>query len=183
MTEKGWHRDVLAFWFTELTSDDWFAVRQDLDDTIRGRFLSLHKDLSDAIPVEAFLEPDAALAATIVFDQFSRNMFRGTAKAFASDRLAIAVAANALANAFDAVLAKEQRHFFYMPFMHSEKLADQKRCVALFEALGGDAVKYAIEHRDIIERFGRFPHRNRVLGRQTTDAEHAFLGGHKGFGQ
>lgn len=183
MTEKGWHRAVLDFWFSELTSDDWFAVRQELDDTIRDRFLGLHDDLSRAIPTEAFLESDPALAATIVFDQFSRNMFRGTAKAFASDRLAIAMAANALANAFEAKLPEERKHFFYMPFMHSEKLADQKRCVALFEALGGDAVKYAVEHRDIIERFGRFPHRNRVLGRQTTDAEQAFLAGHEGFGQ
>jgi uncharacterized protein (DUF924 family) len=183
MTGREWQKDVLRFWFEELTADDWFAVRKDLDDMIRKRFEALHKDLSVAIPTEAFLEPDSALAATIVFDQFSRNIFRGTAKAFASDRLAVAVAANALASKFDTQLPVERKHFLYMPFMHSENLADQKRCVALFEALGGDGVKYAVEHRDIIERFGRFPHRNRVLGRETTEEERAFLADHEGFGQ
>ena len=178
MTGREWQKDVLRFWFEELTADDWFAVRKDLDDRIRKRFEALHTDLSVAIPTEAFLEPDSALAATIVFDQFSRNIFRGTANAFASDRLAVAVAANALASKFD-----ERKHFLYMPFMHSENLADQKRCVALFEALGGNGVKYAVEHRDIIERFGRFPHRNRVLGRETTEEERAFLADHEGFGQ
>ncbi|GLS29369.1 hypothetical protein GCM10007937_10770 [Mesorhizobium albiziae] len=183
MAKKGWQHAVLHFWFEELTYDDWFAVRKELDDTIRDRFEALHADLARAIPAEALLEADAALAAVIVLDQFSRNMFRGSADAFASDRLAIAVAANALANRFEEALAGERKHFFYMPFMHSEELADQKRCVALFEALGGDGVKYAIEHRDIIERFGRFPHRNRVLGRPTTKDEQAFLAGQEGFGQ
>jgi uncharacterized protein (DUF924 family) len=183
MAEKGWQQEVLRFWFGELTSDDWFAVKKETDDTIRDRFEPLHKDLRTAIPTEAFLEPEAALAAVIVFDQFSRNMFRGTAEAFASDRLAIAVAANALANKFDTRLAEKQKPFLYMPFMHSEVLADQKRCVALFEALGGDSVKYAIEHRDIIQRFGRFPHRNPALGRETTEEEREFLASHQGFGQ
>ncbi len=183
MTKEGWQQEVLQFWFGELTSDDWFKVRKETDDLIRNRFADLHAELRSAVPAEAFLEPDAALAAVIVFDQFSRNMFRGTADAFATDRLSVAVAANALANKFDERLPQERKHFLYMPFMHSEVLADQKRCVALFEALGGDAVKYAIEHRDIIERFGRFPHRNRALRRETTDEERAFLAGHKGFGQ
>jgi uncharacterized protein (DUF924 family) len=184
MAEKGWQNDVLRFWFGELTLDDWFSVKQATDELIRSRFQALHEDLRSAIPAEAFLEPEAALAAVIVFDQFSRNMFRGTAHAFTSDRLARAVAANALANGFDTQLADEQkRHFLYMPFMHSEALPDQERCVALFEALGGDATKYAVEHRDIIARFGRFPHRNRALGRETTEDEHAFLADHKGFGQ
>jgi uncharacterized protein (DUF924 family) len=183
MTARGWQQDVLRFWFEELTKDDWFEVKKENDEAIRTRFAALHRDLSIAIPTEAFLQPEAALAAVIVFDQFSRNMFRGTADAFASDRLAIAVATNALANKFDTQLAETRKRFLYMPFMHSEVLADQKRCVALFEALGGDALKYAIEHRDIIERFGRFPHRNLVLGRQTTEEERAFLAGHEGFGQ
>jgi uncharacterized protein (DUF924 family) len=183
MTKKGWQQEILQFWFGELTSDDWFEVRKETDDLIRNRFASLHEELRSAIPAEAFLEPDAALAAVIVFDQFSRNMFRGAADAFATDRLAVAVAANALANKFDERLPPERKHFLYMPFLHSEALDDQKRCVALFEALGGDSVKYAIEHRDIIERFGRFPHRNRALGRETTEEERAFLASHKGFGQ
>ncbi|SFL22814.1 protein of unknown function, partial [Mesorhizobium albiziae] len=93
MAKKGWQHAVLHFWFEELTYDDWFAVRKELDDTIRDRFEALHADLARAIPAEALLEADAALAAVIVLDQFSRNMFRGSADAFASDRLAIAVAA------------------------------------------------------------------------------------------
>jgi uncharacterized protein (DUF924 family) len=183
MAEYGWQNEVLRFWFGELTPDDWFSGKQTTDDQIRSRFSALHEALRLAIPSEAFFEPEAALAAVIVFDQFSRNMFRGTGEAFACDRLAIAVAANALANSFDAQLAEEQKHFLYMPFMHSEALPDQERCVALFEALGGDNTKYAIEHRYIIARFGRFPHRNRALGRETTEEEGAFLAEHKGFGQ
>jgi uncharacterized protein (DUF924 family) len=183
MAEKGWQNEVLLYWFGELTIDDWFTNKQATDDTIRNRFSALHEDLCSAIPSEAFLEPKAALAAVIVFDQFPRNMFRGTAEAFASDRLAIAVAANALANGFDTQLADRQKEFLYLPFGHSEQLPDQERCVALFEALGGDSVKYAIEHRDIIARFGRFPHRNRALGRESTEEERAFMAEHKGFGQ
>jgi uncharacterized protein (DUF924 family) len=183
MAEKGWQYEVLRFWFAELTINDWFTTSPATDDAIRNRFSRLHEDLSSAIPSEAFLEAEAALAAVIVFDQFPRNMFRGTAKAFATDRLAIAVAANALANGLDTQLADQQKEFLYLPFGHSEQLPDQERCVALFEALGGGNTKYAIEHRDIIARFGRFPHRNHALGRESTEEERAFMAEHKGFGQ
>lgn len=178
-----WQRAVLRFWFGELTSDDWFTSKEETDEAIRQRFRALHDEMRIAIPAEAFLDPHAALAAVIVLDQFSRNMFRGTADAFATDRLAVAIARNALDSGFDAALPEEQRHFLYMPFMHSESLDDQNRCVALFEKLEGDDVKYAVEHRDIVARFGRFPHRNRALGRETTEEERAFLAGHEGFGQ
>ncbi len=129
-------------------------------------------------------KPDAALAAVIVFDQFSRNMFRGSAEAFATDRLALAVARpmrlpTASRHRCPASTGISSTCRSCIP----KTFADQERCVALFEALAGDGVKYAIEHRDIIERFGRFPHRNRALGRPTTQAEQAFLAGHKGFGQ
>jgi uncharacterized protein (DUF924 family) len=178
-----WWRDVLRFWFKELGSDGWFERKDETDEMIRLRFLDLHRRMSQAIPTEAFLDREAALAAIIVFDQFPRNVFRGTAEAFATDRLAIAVARNALENGFDRSLAEEQRLFLYMPFMHSEALADQERCVDLFKTLSGDVLKHAIEHRDIIAKFGRFPHRNSVLRRETTDEESSFLAGHKGFGQ
>ena len=183
MVARGWQTEVLQFWFNELNSEDWFITRQETDEAIRNRCGTLHADIRSAIPSEAFLKSEAALAAVTVFDQFSRNLFRGTADAFASDRLAIAVAANVLDSGLDKQLTDQQKLFLYMPFMHSEALTDQHRCVALFEALGGDDTKHAIEHRDIIERFGRFPHRNRALGRQTTEDERAFLTGHKGFGQ
>ncbi|MET0596506.1 MAG: DUF924 family protein [Mesorhizobium sp.] len=183
MVDGDWQRDVLRFWFEEIDRKCWFEPAADTDETIRRRFEPLHRRLREAVPAAAFREADAALAAVLVYDQFPRNMFRGTAEAFATDPLALAVAGNALARRFDAGLDESARVFLYMPFMHSEDLADQIRCVALFETLPGDNVKYAVEHREIIERFGRFPHRNRALGRVTTEEEAAFLTDHKGFGQ
>ncbi|MGD9914138.1 MAG: DUF924 family protein [Rhizobiaceae bacterium] len=176
-----WVEDVLDFWFTQLTPEDWYAVKPEVDATIRTRFLALWQEMRLSIPAQAFLDPAAALAATIVFDQFPRNMFRKQADAFATDPLALAVAHNAVRKGFAANLAPERRQFQHMPFMHSEDAADQDLCVRLFE--GTDNIKYAVEHRDIVARFGRFPHRNKALGRVSTDAEREFLGGHQGFGQ
>ena len=120
--------------------------------------------------------PEGALALLILLDQFPRNMFRGAARAFATDPLARAIAAGALLKGFDAQVPPEMRGFFYLPFMHSEDLADQERCVALYQAAGdADGLKWAQEHADIIRRFGRFPHRNAVLGRASTPEEQAFL--------
>lgn len=183
MGETKWADDVLSFWFGELTFDDWFAVKAETDATVTTRFATLWDRMQEAIPSIAFREPGAALAATIALDQFPRNMFRKSAKAFSSDPLALAVAYNALNRGFDAGMAQERRPFIYMPFMHSESLADQEHCVTLFGGPGDERAKYAVEHRDIIRRFGRFPHRNKALGRQSTEAEVAFLAGHEGFGQ
>ena len=119
----------------------------------------------------------------LAFEEEFINMFRDEARAFATDVLAVSIARHALDRGFDEGLTEQRKSFLYMPFMHSENVADQERCVALFSALPGDMVKYAIEHRDIVARFGRFPHRNPVLGRDATVAERAFLAGHKGFGQ
>ena len=126
---------------------------------------------------------EGALALTLVLDQFSRNMFRGDARTFAADSLARAVAGRALARGFDRPMALSDRQFFYLPFEHSETLADQERCCALFRSTGdADLLKWAELHADIIRRFGRFPHRNAVLGRATMPEEQAFLdgGGFKG---
>ncbi|MGN6584919.1 MAG: DUF924 family protein [Rhizobiaceae bacterium] len=181
---KTWVEEVLQYWFGELTPDDWFTVKDETDKAITKRFLPLYRSLMEIVPEEIYDEPRAALAAIIVLDQFPRNMFRGKAEAFATDDLALALARNALDRQFDAFLEERMRHFLYMPFMHSEVLADQERCVSLFKSLGdGEGAKYAIEHRDIIAQFGRFPHRNKVLGRETTADEKAFLAGHEGFGQ
>jgi uncharacterized protein (DUF924 family) len=183
-TEQSWVNNVLQYWFGELTFDDWFTRKDQTDRTITERFLSLYRSLVKAVPREAYGEPRAALATIIVLDQFPRNMFRGKAEAFATDDLALELARNALDRQFDAALDERMRHFLYMPFMHSEVLADQERCVSLFKSLGnGESARYAIEHRDIIARFGRFPHRNKVLGRGSTPGELAFLSGHEGFGQ
>jgi uncharacterized protein (DUF924 family) len=183
--DADWAEGILRFWFEELTPDDWYSKDPaPIDRAVRERFLALHEALTNRLPREVWTEPGAALAAIIAFDQFPRNMFRGTARAFATDAEALTVARHAVERRFDAVVEPERRPFFYMPFEHSEALSDQERCVALFTALGdAELLPYAVEHHAIISRFGRFPHRNRVLERESTEAEHAFLGGHKGFGQ
>ena len=182
MTSDDWEKQVLDFWFTDLTAEDWFTRKDSTDATIRERFLSLHRALQTDVPAAAYAEANAALAAIIMFDQFPRNMFRGTAEAFSTDTIAVAIARNAVERAFDTSVGPDRRTFFYMPFMHSEVLADQERCISLFAEAGSDT-KHAVEHRDIIQKFGRFPHRNRALGRESTQAELAFLGEHEGFGQ
>ncbi|MGH6977443.1 MAG: DUF924 family protein, partial [Stellaceae bacterium] len=122
-----------------------------------------------------------ALALLILLDQFPRNMFRGQARAFATDPLALAIASRAILNGFDGAkfgTLPDMRGFFYLPFEHSENLADQERAVALYKAIGdADGLKWAELHAGIIRRFGRFPHRNAVLGRVTTPEEQAFLDG------
>jgi uncharacterized protein (DUF924 family) len=179
-----WAEEILQFWFGELTPEDWYTGKAESDAATRERFLPLYRELSVALPDEAWTDPDAALAAIILFDQFPRNMFRGQAEAFGSDDLASALARNTLDRGFDQGIGAERKQFLYMPLMHSEVLADQERCVSLFKALGNEeGLKYAIEHRDIIARFGRFPHRNRVLGRESTPDERAFLESHAGYGQ
>jgi uncharacterized protein (DUF924 family) len=182
--EGRWIGDVLHFWFEDLTFDDWFTTRSQTDRVITSRFLVLYRSLARDVPKQAYSDPRAALAAIIVLDQFPRNMFRGKAEAFATDDLAIDLARNALDHQFDQFLEERMRHFLYMPFMHSEVLADQERCVALFRSLGdGESAKYAVEHRDIVAKYGRFPHRNRALGRETTQEERDFLASREGFGQ
>lgn len=116
-----------------------------------------------------------ALALLILLDQFARNAFRGTPRMFASDAKARAVALSAIGAGFDKMAEPDLRHFFYLPLTHSEQLADQDRAVELARGLGGEALRYAVLHRDIIEKFGRFPHRNAVLGRTTTPDEQKFL--------
>lgn len=181
---EDWIEDVLSFWFDEVGRENWFRSTKELDETIRRRFGALHERLSADLHAETPREPRAALAAVILFDQFPRNMYRGTAQAFSTDDLALRIAREAIERRFDDEMSPDQKRFLYMPFMHSEISADQEHAVMLFKALGDEeSLRYAIEHRDIIERFGRFPHRNRALGRTSTPDEIAFLEGHEGYGQ
>jgi len=175
MTET-WVRDVLAFWFEEATPEQWFRKDDTFDAAMKTRFLALHERLQEK-PIETFLvDPEMALAAIIVFDQMSRNMFRGTSRAFASDTRALALADAAIARGYEAHLTKPQRQFLYLPFEHAEDLAAQERCVRLMQSLeDAELVKWAEAHRVIIARFGRFPHRNQALGRVSTAEEIAFL--------
>lgn len=184
MTQSGWVQQILDFWFTEVKPEQWFAVDPALDEQIRSRFLDLHAALKSQVPAEAREDARAALAAIILFDQFPRNMFRGRREAFATDSLACALTRNAVEREFDQVLDKDERRFLYMPLMHSEILADQEWGVSLFRSLDDpESLRYAIEHRDTIARFGRFPHRNQVLGRESTAEEEEFLRSANRYGQ
>jgi uncharacterized protein (DUF924 family) len=168
--------DVLAYW-RALGPKRWFVRDVVVDDEIRAKFLGLY-----TAAVAGSLGPweddaSGALAHILVLDQFPRNMFRGSAAAFAADPLARAAAGRAIERGFDRQAAKAERPFFYLPYMHSEALADQERCLELCRAEDAGTLKYAKLHADIIRRFGRFPHRNDVLGRVTTPEEQAFLDG------
>jgi uncharacterized protein (DUF924 family) len=170
-------RSILGFWFEEHGRNDWFARRDAFDSEIRRRFGEAHRAAVagelDAMRASA----DGALALIITLDQFSRNLYRDDPRAFAADAKACDIARGAIDRRFDMVAPKARRAFFYMPFMHSEDLADQELSVALFKARlpGSYNLRYAEDHRAIIRRFGRFPHRNKVLGRESTAEEFAFL--------
>jgi len=168
-----WRADVLKFWFG-LKPEKWWDGGTELDRRIKSDFLELWFDMKQ-LPVDSFLaDPLTALAAVILFDQFPRNMFRGHADAYATDANALAIAKGAVDRGLDKELAPDERKFLYMPFMHSEKLEDQNRAVLLFTELRDDhQLGYAKHHRDIIERFGRFPHRNAILGRASRPEETA----------
>jgi uncharacterized protein (DUF924 family) len=166
---------VLRFWFQELTPEQWWRD-ENLDQQIGARFLDLYHVLRRNVP-EAWLEtPRGVLAAVLVLDQFPRNMFRGTAAAFATDAKARLLADRAIARGFDADLSVDERLFLYLPFEHSENPADQERALALISALGNaQYTDFARAHKDVIDRFGRFPQRNAALVRVSTPEEAVFL--------
>lgn len=170
-----WSSEVLRFWFVETPRDAWFRKDAAFDQTCRARFGTW---IEPVARLGAPTDARTALATTIVLDQFPRNLFRGSPRAFAHDTLARAVVNAAMAAGFDQALDKDGRLFLYLPLEHSEDLADQERSVMLITQLGNDEyTRFAVAHRDIIARFGRFPHRNAVLGRASTPQELAFLAG------
>jgi uncharacterized protein (DUF924 family) len=175
-SEPQWVEDVLRFWFDELGRKGWFLRDAAADAQIRDRFLPLIEQLALSPVDEALVSADRALATVIALDQFPRNVFRGTPRAFATDALALAVARAAIARGLDEKVPAERRVFFYLPFEHSEALADQQRCIELTATLGDEEyTRYAQLHHDVIARFGRFPHRNVILGRTSTLEELVFL--------
>ena len=174
-SEPGWVGEVLRFWFEELGEDDWFATDHHVDARIRARFQSLHEQVVAQEPRDA---PSARelLATIIVLDQFSRNLFRGSPRAYAADALARRLARAAVDRGCDRDMSANERMFLYLPFEHSEEPDDQELSVRLFEKLGNDNwTIYARAHKAIIDDFGRFPHRNAVLGRESTPEELARL--------
>ena len=166
----GWADELLSYWFG-LTPEQWWHDKS-LDGDIRERFLDLWETQRQC-PAEAFMgSPREALAAVILLDQFPRNMFRDHADSFATDHLALQISKDAIDRGYDEQLSQVERSFLYMPFQHSEELDDQLRSVALFTALGNpEQLEFAKLHHDVIERFGRFPHRNAILARTPRPAE------------
>lgn len=177
--------EVLRFWFGggETPCErrkHWFAKDGAFDALIRSRFMALHEEAAAGALARWKDDARNCLALIVLLDQFSRNMFRATARAFAADALALETARHAVACGYDSGMNPVERMFVYLPFEHSEALADQQRACELMQALDafaetGDVHRYALRHREIIERFGRFPHRNAVLGRASTTQESEFL--------
>lgn len=167
--------DVLDFWW-RAGPDRWYANDPAFDADIRARFLALHARAAAHTLPEWERTCDGALALVIILDQFSRNMFRGKPEAFAQDKLAREIADRAIVRGFDRAFPIPYRGFFYLPFEHSEDMTHQDRCVDLYRAANdADGLKFALAHRDVIGRFGRFPARNAALGRDTTNEEQTFL--------
>ena len=187
MTHQSSGTEVLQFWFgppgVRGKSDKrWFVKDEAFDREVRSRFLGLHEDAAAGRLAHLKETADGCLALIVALDQFPRNMFRGTARAFATDALALQAARHALGRGFDRGMLAVERLFFYLPFEHSEVLADQELACELTRPLDAlepalEAYRYALAHRDIIRRFGRFPHRNAILGRPSTPEELEFLKG------
>jgi len=170
--------EVLRFWFGEGAEHGkahkrWFEKNAAFDAEVRDRFLPLYEKLSAGN--EWLSRADECLARIVVLDQFPRNMFRGSPRAFGSDALALAAAKRAVASGYDRTMLDVERQFVYLPFEHSESLADQERACELMRPLGAELYDWALRHKRIIERFGRFPHRNEILGRASTAEEIEFL--------
>ena len=175
-------KDVIDFW-TDAGPTLWFRGGEAFDAQCRDTFLDLHLAAARGELANWAENPEGSLALLLLLDQMPRNIFRGSAHAYATDPMALSVADHAIERGHDKQYDLALRSFFYMPFMHSEALADQQRCVTLFDSIPeADSAKWARHHCQVIERFGRFPHRNRLLGRATTADEQIWLkdGGFQG---
>lgn len=167
---------ILDFWYTEPASQHWFQSTPELDRLIRERYQALWQQAREG-GLDSWKDtPEGCLALAIVLDQFPLNMFRGQPESFATEQQAIGVSRHAVDQGFDRQIPKERLAFLYMPLMHSESLDDQDRSIALFEAAGlEDNLRFARHHREIVRRFGRFPHRNAILGRASSEEELRWL--------
>ena len=180
-------QDILDFWFRPPSNPDygqpqkaWFIKSAAFDREIRDRFLSLHTQACDGQLDHWQNESMSCLALVIALDQFSRNLYRGTPQAFSADKKALAIANQAIAQGFDQLLLPVQRWFLYLPFEHSEDWTDQQRSLKLWAGLrthapSASAIQYAEKHAQVIQQFGRFPHRNTILNRSSTETELSFL--------
>ena len=176
------HADILEFWFSEPMRRRWFRSTPQLDEEIRERFEPLWQEAAAGGMTTWQQSAEGSLALAILLDQFPLNMYRDQARAFASEAQAIGVAQRAIAQGFDRQLRGDRVAFLYMPLMHSEDLAHQDLSVQLFEAAGLESnARFARHHRELIRRFGRFPHRNAMLGRQSTPQELDYLASKEAF--
>lgn len=180
--------EILTFWFSPEVQPLWFEKNPEFDESIRRRFGNIYLELIDKFKGVALDKLDInledALAWVIALDQFPRNMFRDTSKAFVTDDLALSLSKNISQRSFETELPSSAHYnFLYMPFMHSENLEDQEEGIRLFSSIPGNerTVDYARQHRDIIAQFGRFPHRNKILGRLSTTEEQEHLKAFQGF--
>jgi uncharacterized protein (DUF924 family) len=170
--------EVLHFWFDETEPAQWFQKNETFDAQVRERFHTIYAMARDGLCDDWKQDADGCLALCIVLDQFPRNMFRGSAEAFATDGKALVAAKFTIARGYDQVTPIPRRRFIYLPFEHSENLQDQKRAVQLFETIADEdplSLEYAKRHMQVIEKYGRFPHRNKALGRENTPEEEAYL--------
>lgn len=171
-------KEIIHFWFEESQPQQWFQKNDSYDREIKERFSVAYDMAREGLCDHWTVEAEGSLAFCILLDQFPRNMFRGSPKAFETDAMALDVAKAAIEKGFDKVLPVIKRRFLYLPFEHSESIEDQKRCVALFEQIKEEdplAYDYAVRHLEVIEKYGRFPHRNKILGRQNTPEEEEYL--------
>lgn len=167
---------VIDFWFVEHGQDDWFGGKPEFDAALADRFADLHPQVARGEAWAWRETPEGRLAEIIVLDQFSRQLHRSSPEAFAQDKMALALAQEAVAGGHDMAVEHEWAMFFYMPYMHAESLVIQNEGVRLFEAYGNqNNLDFMVKHRETIARFGRFPFRNQALGRQSTAEEEAYM--------
>ncbi len=170
------YSEILKFWFEDLEPQDWYKKNLELDEKITRQFLPLYRAASAGELFQWRVKPLGSLAEIIVLDQFSRNMFRGQPQAFAADSLALALSQEAVSKKQDSGLEARYKQFLYMPYMHSESLIIHEEAMKLFDQPGLEAIlEFEIKHKKIIEEFGRYPHRNEILGRVSTQEELEFL--------
>ena len=182
MTHPAESDGLLDFWFSKAARDRWFNSTAEFDAALRQRYMDTWRQGRDGRLQHWEQGPGGALALVILLDQFPLNMFRDQPESFSTEAQSRAVASRAIESGFDAALPDDRKAFLYLPFMHSETLADQDRSVELFAAAGLDFnLKWARGHREIVRRFGRFPHRNAILGRTSSEEELAWLASPEGF--
>ncbi len=176
MSDRQVYQIVIAYWFGELSPDMWWMKSAELDSTIEAKFSSIHKQARQGELYKWRNTPEGALAEVLILDQFSRNIFRDRPESFSCDAMALVLAQSAIEKGYDQELESQMRCFLYMPYMHSESTVIHEQAVKLFSTLDTrNNLDFELKHKAIIDRFGRYPHRNEILGRESTAEELAFL--------